>query len=1101
MSFEPGGAEPVHGDLHALAARVAGAAGTSVVELRGPQSLAAVDGGVALCADVLEGEDAAAATAALRDAVARAEAVVAATPERELARGIEHLGPPPAAGHSAELALRELRRLLVDAGFEHLELGLARGASGRTDTAVALLCRDAARLERASAAAAWLRPALPERLAGRTAPLVAPFAAGRITRRVCFISRQYCSDVFFAGIGRAVLMAARALTAAGAEVHVITVAPRNARLDVVMDGIDVHRIPDPIGYGAPLHTRALAWADAAAARYAELDAAIGFDVVEVPDYHAEGLSLRLRPDTALVTTLHGSWAVMGVVNQHEAPGPDVDAFCGLELGALRRSDLVLAPTRLLLDATREVAAIPEPAAVLPHAFDASGFPARAPRTERPDVLRLAFLGRLERRKGPDLAVLAAAAAQRRGRRVELRLIGASYDEFAADAVRSLVREHGVEGVTFERAVAPEQIAEVLRDVDCAVLPSRLENFHFAAVEALAVGVPVITTDRCGLTQWFGPEDGLAAVALDTAEGFAEAAADRLLDDAWLRDAGARAPGRVRDVLAPERLGPELLDVYDAAISRTRPAKVAVALADAEAEGPRLAERRRQAAKGLDTRRFVTLASAEELLERADLLAAYAAAMRDTDDATLLVTSRAPAARSAPAVLELLAALGLDDEAGPDMVLSGGVTDGGALLLPLVDAVLSERPQPAVLADRPSFGRSSAPALAALAAGPAAAPGFVLTSAARPRITVLLADLDIGGVPRLYVDLLGQLVREGVACRIVAPDGVRRAEAQARGIAWEPIDWARGDARGRLVPGEHTVVVADPRLLPSLPAAIENGPAALAVHTALPRMSGWFSAAGLEELRAGVHDAVTAGRLGVLTIGEKYVDAYSAFFGLARDAATLLPPAVDAAAIGFDPAPRPLDTVLTVARMSPEKSAHVESGIALVAARLAAGRPSHLDVVGDGPWRRAAERLCAAALPAGTWTFHGASADPGPAIAAAGVVLGTGLTALEAACAGARVAIVRTAVDRRGPLGPVLAPETYDLVAADSFGARTLDPSSPAEVWAALEALTSEQLRILRGRVEHGHSLAAAAAVLAGALTTPAPGSTLEACPAIPRPKS
>jgi hypothetical protein len=100
-----------------------------------------------------------------------------------------------------------------------------------------------------------------------------------------------------------------------------------------------------------------------------------------------------------------------------------------------------------------------------------------------------------------------------------------------------------------------------------------------------------------------------------------------------------------------------------------------------------------------------------------------------------------------------------------------------------------------------------------------------------------------------------------------------------------------------------------------------------------------------------------------------------------------------------------------------------------------------------------------------------------------------------------VAIVRTAVDRRGPLGPVLAPETYDLVAADSFGARTLDPSSPAEVWAALEALTSEQLRILRGRVEHGHSLAAAAAVLAGALTTPAPGSTLEACPAIPRPKS
>ncbi|MFA4930045.1 MAG: hypothetical protein WC558_16130, partial [Patulibacter sp.] len=46
---------------------------------------------------------------------------------------------------------------------------------------------------------------------------------------------------------------------------------------------------------------------------------------------------------------------------------------------------------------------------------------------------------------------------------------------------------------------------------------------------------------------------------------------------------------------------------------------------------------------------------------------------------------------------------------------------------------------------------------------------------RRRLTCVLGDLQVGGVARLYTDLLTQLVRDGRVCRIVAPDGPLRDE--------------------------------------------------------------------------------------------------------------------------------------------------------------------------------------------------------------------------------------------------------------------------------------------------------------------------------------
>jgi 1,4-alpha-glucan branching enzyme len=532
-------------------------------------------------------------------------------------------------------------------------------------------------------------------------------------RRACFISWQYFEDVFYAGIGRAVAMAAQALAAEGVEVHVITVAPTAERVDERLGDVHIHRVPDRTAHGDPLHLRALGWAAATAERYAELDAEVGFDLVEVPDYHAEGLSLELRPGTALVATLHGTIAVFGDANQADAPTIDLQAFCGLELAALRRADLLLAPTALLLERTRAVATLDADDATVPHAFDVSGFPAREAPASLPEVLTVTFAGRIERRKGPDLAVRAVAAAARRGRRIHLRLVGGAYDGFLDDVVLPLAAELGVEDLSVEPPVGTDELMSIVRSSDCMVLPSRLDNFHFAAVEALASGVPVITTDHNGLTQWFGPEDGLAAPPLADPEVFAERAADRLLDDAWLLASGPRAAAAVRERLDPHRIGERLLDVYETTVARVQARGAATAAADTAREARALDRRRAQAAGGLDTRRRVTLVSEREIHERPDLLGAYAAVTCGDDDASLLIVSHEAPDVVAPRILDLLRDLGLDADGAPDMVLSPEVRDGGAALAPMLTAVLSEQPLPPELAAVPCVGADGAGRIAGL----------------------------------------------------------------------------------------------------------------------------------------------------------------------------------------------------------------------------------------------------------------------------------------------------------------------------------------------------------------------------------------------------
>jgi glycosyltransferase involved in cell wall biosynthesis len=159
-------------------------------------------------------------------------------------------------------------------------------------------------------------------------------------------------------------------------------------------------------------------------------------------------------------------------------------------------------------------------------------PAPPPPAGAPDFV---FFGRLRPYKGLDLLRDAFAQLRARHPGARLRVVGEGDAEGAAPGLAALP------GVTVEqRWVAEAEIPALLGSARAVVLPYREASQSGVAVQAVALGVPVVATPVGALPEQVQPGRGGILAAAPTAEAFAAA-----LD-------AALAPG------APERLRAEAL---------------------------------------------------------------------------------------------------------------------------------------------------------------------------------------------------------------------------------------------------------------------------------------------------------------------------------------------------------------------------------------------------------------------------------------------------------------------------------------------------------------------------------------------------------------
>lgn len=103
----------------------------------------------------------------------------------------------------------------------------------------------------------------------------------------------------------------------------------------------------------------------------------------------------------------------------------------------------------------------------------------------------AFIGRIIPLKGIGDVVGAWAAVQ--PERWELRLIGPDPEGYAKRIAADVEARGLTHCVTIESPVPHQDLMDRLRQLDLLILPSYSENFGMIVAEALAAGVPVITT--------------------------------------------------------------------------------------------------------------------------------------------------------------------------------------------------------------------------------------------------------------------------------------------------------------------------------------------------------------------------------------------------------------------------------------------------------------------------------------------------------------------------------------------------------------------------------------------------------------------------------
>ncbi len=158
----------------------------------------------------------------------------------------------------------------------------------------------------------------------------------------------------------------------------------------------------------------------------------------------------------------------------------------------------------------------------------------------PDEPIVLFLGRIIPRKGADLLIEAfAQACPERGRLV---IAGPEGESGYVAKLRESAREKRIEGRTiFTGPLYGDQKKSALVDGHIFVLPSRYENFANSVAEAIACGMPVIISDRCGIQEFVAGQAGLVVLR----EGPALADALRqLLSDTALYDRFRAACPRV-----------------------------------------------------------------------------------------------------------------------------------------------------------------------------------------------------------------------------------------------------------------------------------------------------------------------------------------------------------------------------------------------------------------------------------------------------------------------------------------------------------------------------------------------------------------------------
>ncbi len=204
--------------------------------------------------------------------------------------------------------------------------------------------------------------------------------------------------------------------------------------------------------------------------------------------------------------------------------------------------------------------------IVPNGVDVVLTPRTRPKKEKLHVL---CVGALSEQKG--LLVLLDTASILKGRKVdvEIHVVGGWISDAFRDYVHARIEQEGLGDIVYFDGILKDDAKwEAYANADVFILPSHYEseNFPIVLIEALAFGLPVISTRWRGIPQLLGDE-GAAILCDIKAPGQYADAIELLCEDAEMRKSmGGLARARYEDhftrekfLLSMERVFERVLD--------------------------------------------------------------------------------------------------------------------------------------------------------------------------------------------------------------------------------------------------------------------------------------------------------------------------------------------------------------------------------------------------------------------------------------------------------------------------------------------------------------------------------------------------------------
>jgi glycogen(starch) synthase len=395
--------------------------------------------------------------------------------------------------------------------------------------------------------------------------------------RALFVSQEVPPETGWGGIGTYVDVIGEALAAKGVDVHVLSVVEGQAPSRTEVAGVTIHRHRLPafpaVSRRAPEAWRRT-WLPAWVAR---LVPRLGLkpDVIECPEWMAEGLGLGLRSRTPLVVRLHScARQLFPITGQGgHLRGLDGRLAFWLEEVSARLANLVVS-TRANLNEVSGWMGLDE------RALHAIPYPVRLPAVSPlGDIAppRVTFVGRLEPRKGPEIVLRSAPRVL--AELPETRFTFVGRDAVAPGAMpssawlrqeaRRLGVDHAIELTgQLDRAGVEDQ----LRQATVCAFPSRWESFGNVVAEASAVGRPVVVSPIPAFADLV--QDGVTGrmVRLDDEDGWVSALVGLLRDRERSRALGQAGARHVAQISDPARVAGLVLASHEDAIARWRRAE-------------------------------------------------------------------------------------------------------------------------------------------------------------------------------------------------------------------------------------------------------------------------------------------------------------------------------------------------------------------------------------------------------------------------------------------------------------------------------------------------------------------------------------------------